>query len=79
VSIDNPKPNTNLLVHLFNNQNLKLKRLLWKYESTTLGPVCSCFSAGFLAEKLSKLKAGTNGKLLTGFWNVEKQVYEEIN
>jgi hypothetical protein len=36
VSIDNAKPNTNSLVHLFNNQNLKLKRLLLKYESTTL-------------------------------------------
>jgi hypothetical protein len=36
VPIDNPKPNTNSLVHLFNNQKLELKRLLLKYESTTL-------------------------------------------
>jgi hypothetical protein len=36
VPIDNPKPNTNSLVLLFNNQKLELKRLLLKYESTTL-------------------------------------------
>jgi hypothetical protein len=44
-----------------------------------LGPIYFYFSANFFSRKADKLKTEINGKFLTGFWNVEKQPYEEIN